>query len=80
VPVSIRVDQPLLPVEGETSAELTVRLAQRLRELVDAVLVDYPVARDEDLWWWPAHLGGTAPTPEEAQVLEQAASARRAAK
>lgn len=80
VPVSIRVDQPLLPVEGETSAELTVRLAQRLRELVDEVLVDYPVAREEELWWWPAHLGGTAPTPEEAQVLEQAAIARRAAK
>ena len=80
VPVSIWVDEPLLPVEGETAAELTVRLAQRLRELVDEVLADYAVDRDEDLWWWPAHLGGSAPTPEEALVLEQAAVARRAAK
>jgi 1-acyl-sn-glycerol-3-phosphate acyltransferase len=80
VPVSIWVDQPLPSVEGETSAELTVRLAERLRALVDEVLAAYPDDGHDGLWWWPAHLGGGAPTPDEALALEQAAIARRAAK
>ena len=79
VPVTIWVDQPLPPVEGETAAELTLRLAQRLRELVDEALAAYPVDDGKGRWWWPAHLGGGAPTPEEAMTLEQAAIARRAA-
>ena len=79
VPVSIWVDEPLPIVGGETAAELTDRLAQRLRELVDKVLAEYPVDRSDDLWWLPAHLGGAAPTPEEAAAAEQAAIARRAA-
>ena len=78
VPVSIWVDRPLLPREGETAAELTDRLAVRLRELVDEVLGDYPVPRDDDLWWLPAHLGGGAPTPEQAAAAEHASITRRA--
>jgi 1-acyl-sn-glycerol-3-phosphate acyltransferase len=78
VPVSIWVDTPLPPAEGETAAELTDRLAQRLRELVDEVLAGYPVGPSADHWWWPAHLGGGAPSPAEAAAAEQAAIARRA--
>jgi 1-acyl-sn-glycerol-3-phosphate acyltransferase len=78
VPVSIWVDRPLPVIEGETPAELTVRLAERLRELVEEVLAAYPVDRDDDLWWLPAHLGGGAPSPEEAAAAEQAAMAWRA--
>jgi 1-acyl-sn-glycerol-3-phosphate acyltransferase len=80
VPVSIWVDEPLPPVEGETSVELTDRLAQRLRELVEQVLADYPVDLDGDTWWWPAHLGGGAPTLVEAAAAEMEAIARRAAR
>jgi 1-acyl-sn-glycerol-3-phosphate acyltransferase len=80
VPVSVWVDQPLVPAEGETSAELTSRLAERLRALVEQVLTDYPVDPNTTLWWWPAHLGGGAPTPVEAAAAEQEAMARRAAR
>ena len=77
VPVSIWVDAPLPFIEGESAAELTARLAVRLRELVDAVLAEYPVApAGEDLWWLPAHLGGGAPTPEEAAAAELASITR----
>jgi len=72
VAVSIWVDRPMSRIDGETAAELTERLATRLRELVDEVLADYPdkpVAGDE--WWLPAHLGGAAPTPAEAAMHEQ---------
>ena len=78
VPVSVWVAEPLSPRDGETSAELTTRLAERLRELVDDVLAAYPV-QQRDHWWWPAHLGGGAPTPADAAIAEQQAMARRVA-
>jgi hypothetical protein len=40
--------------------------------LVDRVQAEYPdsPSSEEDRWWLPAHLGGTAPTPEEAMELD----------
>jgi 1-acyl-sn-glycerol-3-phosphate acyltransferase len=71
VPVSVWVDAPLHPVPGETAAELTERLAARMRELVDEVVEAYPDRRaDTRDWWLPAHLGGGAPTPEQAAAAE----------
>jgi hypothetical protein len=32
-------------------------------------------AGPEDRWWLPVHLGGTAPTPEEAAVADAARAA-----
>ncbi|HEX4654970.1 MAG TPA: lysophospholipid acyltransferase family protein, partial [Mycobacteriales bacterium] len=78
IPVSIWVDEPLPAVAGESPAELTARLAVRLRELVDAVLAEYPVDRgDAELWWLPAHVGGIAPTPEEAAAAERTSGTGR---
>jgi 1-acyl-sn-glycerol-3-phosphate acyltransferase len=78
IPVSIWVDEPLPAVAGESPAELTARLAVRLRELVDAVLAEYPVDRGEaELWWLPAHVGGSAPTPEEAAAAERTSGTGR---
>jgi len=72
VPVSVWVDAPMTRIDGESAAELTDRLAQRLRELVDEVLAAYPEKpRTGDEWWLPAHLGGGAPTPAEAALHEQ---------
>jgi hypothetical protein len=48
-----------------------------LRELVDEVLAAYPVAFDGDLWWLPSHIGGSAPTPDEAAAAERASIAGR---
>lgn len=81
VPVSIWIDQPLPPIAGETAAELTHRLAHRLRELVDEVLAGYPDAGSPgDDWWLPAHHGGTAPTPTAAAAAERASiEAKRSA-
>jgi 1-acyl-sn-glycerol-3-phosphate acyltransferase len=72
VAVSIWIDAPVPRIEGESAADLTERLAGRLRALVDEVLAAYPdkpLTGDE--WWLPAHLGGAAPTPAEAALLEQ---------
>jgi 1-acyl-sn-glycerol-3-phosphate acyltransferase len=84
VPVSIWVDRPLELREGESAAELTERLAARLRELVEEVLRQYPdrpgavrVGPDDGDWWLPAHVGGSAPTPEQARLAEEQAIAAR---
>ncbi|HEU5034058.1 MAG TPA: lysophospholipid acyltransferase family protein [Mycobacteriales bacterium] len=71
VAVSIWVDEPLTVGPDESAIEVTERLAVRLRELVDKVVAEYPDRPGvEGNWWLPAHVGGGAPTPEEARELE----------
>jgi len=71
VPVSIWVDRPL-PIDATaTPADVTERLGNRLRELVEDVVTAYPdQPRTPGDWWWPAHVGGGAPTPELAADAE----------
>jgi 1-acyl-sn-glycerol-3-phosphate acyltransferase len=78
VDVSIWIDEPLTIAPEETSADVTARLAVRLRELVDKVVAEYP-GRDAagDDWWLPAHVGGGAPTPEVAAEIERQALAAK---
>lgn len=54
------------------------RLMASIRTQVDALQRRYPQqpSGPDDAWWQPAHLGGTAPTPEEAE--ERARSDREA--
>jgi 1-acyl-sn-glycerol-3-phosphate acyltransferase len=72
VPISILVGEPILPVKGEDRELLAKNLRTRMSELVDQVQADYPEAPRslDEKWWLPAHLGGTAPTPEEAAELD----------
>jgi 1-acyl-sn-glycerol-3-phosphate acyltransferase len=69
IPVTMRVGEPLVPQPGETAMSLTERLRGRVQELLEAAQRAYPVRPkdDEDTWWIPAHLGGTAPTPAQAR-------------
>jgi 1-acyl-sn-glycerol-3-phosphate acyltransferase len=69
IPVAMRVGEPLVPQPGETAVSLTDRLRSRVQELLEAAQRAYPVRpkNDEDTWWIPAHLGGTAPTPAQAR-------------
>jgi 1-acyl-sn-glycerol-3-phosphate acyltransferase len=68
VPISILVGEPIFPAPGEDRELLTKELRVRMAALVDKVQAEYPESpRSEDeKWWLPAHLGGTAPTFEEA--------------
>jgi 1-acyl-sn-glycerol-3-phosphate acyltransferase len=70
--ITIAFGEPLTPgrrEEGEAvTAELVARMAGLLRRVQDAY-PDRPRG-DEDRWWLPAALGGTAPTPQEAAALD----------
>ncbi|MEC3980548.1 lysophospholipid acyltransferase family protein [Amycolatopsis sp. H20-H5] len=72
VPVSILVGEQIHVTRQDDSEVATKDLRLRMSELVDRVQAEYPAkpADDADRWWLPAHLGGTAPTPEEAIALD----------
>ena len=57
-------------------------LRHRIETLLTTVQRSYPDSPSgpDDSWWLPQALGGTAPTPEEAAVLDAAEAAERRAK
>ncbi|HEX6353345.1 lysophospholipid acyltransferase family protein [Actinophytocola sp.] len=70
VPILIRVGEPFQPSPQDDPEVLTADLRARMSALLDAAQRDYPETADENPFWLPAHLGGTAPTPEAAAALD----------
>jgi len=87
-PISITVGAPLHPTGADPVAE-TAELRAAMAELLDEAIATYADARlQPGAWWVPASHGGSAPTLDEAVVLDAdekraraaARAARRAAK
>ena len=71
VPILIRAGEPFHPAPEDDQEALTEDLRMRMSNLLDQAQHDYPdTASGEEAWWLPAHLGGTAPTREEAAALD----------
>jgi 1-acyl-sn-glycerol-3-phosphate acyltransferase len=72
--LTIAFGEPLRPAKKENSDAVTAQLHERMATLLDRVQRAYPdqPAGTDDLWWLPRHLGGTAPTLEEAAALDAA--------
>ena len=70
VPITIAVGEPMTP-DRATTATVRADLRERMAALMD-IQLGYPDKPEgpDDTWWLPAHLGGTAPTPEEAAALD----------
>ena len=70
--IMVTVGQPIRPEQADRAGSLTLRLHTRMSELLADTQARYrdPPDRPGDLWWLPAQLGGTAPTPAEAAVLD----------
>jgi|SRR3954447_24834463 len=68
VPVTVLLGEPLVAEPGERPQSLLRRTRAAMEALLDEAQRSYPdqPAGPDDRWWLPAHLGGTAPTPEEA--------------
>jgi 1-acyl-sn-glycerol-3-phosphate acyltransferase len=77
VPVMVILGEPIVPEPGEKVQQLLRRTRAAMEALLDEAQRDYPEqpAGPEDRWWLPVHLGGTAPTPEEALVADSARAA-----
>jgi 1-acyl-sn-glycerol-3-phosphate acyltransferase len=67
VPVIITIGEPIEMVKGVRPEAVNDELRVRLSALLDMAQQMYPdkPAGPDDTWWLPAHLGGTAPRPEE---------------
>ncbi len=80
VVITVDWSEPMTFAPDEDPQAGTDRLMTRIEGLVDTAARRYPQQpKRGDDWWVPAHLGGTAPTPEEAAAAAAAeAEARRA--
>jgi 1-acyl-sn-glycerol-3-phosphate acyltransferase len=74
LPVTVRFGIPL-PPKGDV-AELNTALRDVMQRMLYEVQEQYPHPAGE--WWVPARLGGRAPTPAQAAILDQAELADRA--
>jgi 1-acyl-sn-glycerol-3-phosphate acyltransferase len=78
VPVHFSFGAPITVGGDEDPREATDELRRRMQGMVDDLQRDYPVD-GAGQWWQPRHLGGTAPTPEEAAEADRLRDARREA-
>jgi 1-acyl-sn-glycerol-3-phosphate acyltransferase len=68
IPISITIGAPLRPERGPAA---DAALVEVMNGLLDETRARYPDGPGDDPWWVPAHLGGTAPTPERAAELDR---------
>ena len=78
--ISVTIGEPIDP-QGATAAEKTAELRTAMAAMLDKAIAEYPAEEQPPgSWWLPARHGGSAPTPEEAKVLDKEELARRAEK
>jgi 1-acyl-sn-glycerol-3-phosphate acyltransferase len=77
-PVYYWFGEPMYVSTPEDAAGATVILRDTLQTLIARLQAQYP-DDGSGQWWQPAHLGGTAPTPEQAVAAETVRTAKRAA-
>ena len=82
IPVIVNIGKPVDAPAGDDAQAITDILIERIGELLAEAQARYPVepSSEEDRWWLPEHLGGSAPTPEDAERRlndEREARARR---
>ena len=72
--VLVSVGEPIPAPKKADGDELTRLLRERLQEQLDELQRRTPEQPQpgEDAWWHPAHLGGTAPTAEQARASKLA--------
>ncbi|MGZ0212573.1 MAG: lysophospholipid acyltransferase family protein [Actinomycetales bacterium] len=77
VPIVMVVGEPITVAATDDALEATAQLKKAMEGLLKTAQKSYPV-EGSGQWWHPRHLGGTAPTPEEAAAADAARDARRA--
>ena len=70
--VTLAVGEPFMPEDDPIAA--TFELKQRIGVLLEGLQRTYPQQPDDDddRWWLPQYLGGTAPSLDEANRLDAA--------
>ncbi|MEE8601800.1 lysophospholipid acyltransferase family protein [Euzebya tangerina] len=71
IEIRVTFGPPIPYDQDDEPRDLSRRLMEKITGLVVALQEAYTQvpAGPEDSWWQPAHLGGSAPTPEEAEEM-----------
>lgn len=75
--IAITVGEPITVTRGDDAVEATAHLRSTMAGMLDRTIRAYP-EQPAGAWWLPASYGGSAPTPAEAERLDQEELARRA--
>jgi 1-acyl-sn-glycerol-3-phosphate acyltransferase len=77
--ITVAFGEPLAPSRRDSGDAVAAELFTRMRALLDHVQHSYPQrpAGDDQSWWLPAAMGGTAPTPQQGALLDAADAADR---
>lgn len=80
--ITVDLGPPVAYDPGESPQDVTDRLMESISELVRVAERRYSQhpAGDDDRWWLPAHLGGTAPTVEQSRAMAEKEAAERRAR
>ncbi|TXN30915.1 lysophospholipid acyltransferase family protein [Lacisediminihabitans profunda] len=77
-PILVDVAEPIRVSSADDPQVATEQLRQTMQAHLNRTQASYP-RTGSGQWWQPAHLGGTAPTPEVAAVAETERQRRKAA-
>jgi 1-acyl-sn-glycerol-3-phosphate acyltransferase len=77
--IAITVGEPITVGIDDDAAEATAHLRTTMAGMLDRTIRAYP-EQPPGAWWLPASYGGGAPTPAEAERLDQEELARRASR
>lgn len=77
-PIAMTVGEAIPIPKGSDPDVLTEELHARMAALLDETIARYP-DKPPGAWWIPARLGGSAPTPEEAEAIEERVRQEKAA-
>ncbi len=77
--IYVSISEPIPTPKGADAEAINDRLRARLQQMLDELQRRTPEQPEpgSNAWWHPAHLGGAAPTPQEAVELGETDRARR---
>ena len=80
VPITLSVGEPLVAGRKADADEINTLIRARMNDLLAAAQEAYPAMPNEELKYLPARLGGSAPTLEQATLMDDEEAVRRAAR
>jgi 1-acyl-sn-glycerol-3-phosphate acyltransferase len=80
VAMNVCIGEPIDYEPDENPVDVTARLMEAIGVLVEKAQGDYPQQpKPGEEWWLPAHMGGSAPTIEAADAMDERDRTRRLA-
>jgi 1-acyl-sn-glycerol-3-phosphate acyltransferase len=80
VPIMLNVGEPILVGRKDDADEVNAQVRARMTDLLHAAQEPYPAVPTDELKYLPTRLGGSAPTLEQATLMDDEEAVRRAAR